>query len=319
MLYRFVVVLYPEIKYPENSLQFLIMIRYYTAAMLLAVLISGSCRNQSITSEGEKIITVSTLPQKTIISEISGDKFSVNVLIPEEGNHETYEPTSRQMAETGKSIAYFKLGHLDFEINWLGKLAQNYPGMKIYDTSEDLDLIRGAVVQHGDHVHPGGVDPHIWLSVPAVKIQAGNMLKGLIELDPENAAYFTANYDRFMVELDSLDMQIRQIIEASGVREFMIYHPSLGYFARDYNLEQIAIEQEGKEPSPRYMSKLITIAREKQIRAIFVSSQFNKQSALSLASQLNARVEEFNPVDADWMKNMLDIAGKIAASNRQMP
>jgi zinc transport system substrate-binding protein len=283
---------------------------------LIPLLIITSCQPKKKVSEDNKIITVSTLPQKTIISKISGDKFHINVLIPEEGNHETYEPTSKQMAETGKSMAYFKLGYLDFEINWLDNLKQNYPAMKIYDTSEGLDLIRGAEIHHGDHVHPSGVDPHIWLSVSAVRIQAGNILKGLIELDPEHKTYYENNYNGLVSALDSLDRQIRQIIDASGVKEFMIYHPSLGYFARDYNLEQIAIEQEGKEPSPRYMKQLIEIAREKQIRAIFVSSQFSKQSALALADQLNARVEEFNPVSADWDKNMLDIAEKIASSKR---
>jgi zinc transport system substrate-binding protein len=283
---------------------------------LFAFAILSSCNNAQIPENEAKIITVSILPQKTILEEIVGDKFSINVLIPEEGNHETYEPTARQMAETGKSVAYFKLGHLDFELNWLDKLVKNYPEMKVVNTSKRLELIVGEEIVHGDHVHAGGVDPHIWLSVSAVKLQAENMTKGLMELDPENAEFFEANLSRFSAGLDSLDQQIREILATSETRSFMIYHPSLGYFARDYNLEQIAIEQEGKEPSPAYMKQLIDIAAEKNIGTIFVSSQFNKQSALTIAGQINAKVEEFNPISPDWHNNMLSIARQIAGSSR---
>ncbi len=94
----------------------------------------------------------------------------------------------------------------------------------------------------------------------------------------------------------------------------MIFHPSLAYFARDYNLEQIPIEEEGKEPSPAYMRQLIDIAREKEITTIFISSQFNNQSAVTIARQLNARVEEFNPSSPDWSNNMRSIAQKLAGT-----
>lgn len=282
---------------------------------LLAMLALGSCQNNSPSSTEKQILTVSILPQKTVLEEIAGDKFVVNVLIPEDGNHETYEPTARQMAETGKSVAYFKLGHLDFEINWLDKVQMNYPGMKFFDTSEGLELIQGEEIHHGDHVHAGGIDPHIWLSVSAMRIQAGNMLRGLISIDPGNKAYYEANYAGFESSLDSLDQMIQEKISSSAVKSFFIYHPSLGYFARDYGLEQIAIEQDGKEPSPAYMKELIDLAKQKNITTIFVSSQFSKQSALTIAGQLNASVEEFNPVAPDWKANMLGIASKIAGSS----
>ena len=282
---------------------------------ILLIATFSSCNSTPGASSDSKIITVSILPQKTILSAIAGDKFNINVLIPEEGNHETYEPTAQQMAETGKSIAYFKLGHLDFEITWLNKLTGNYPGMKTFDTSDGLELIRGEEVVHGDHMHHGGIDPHIWLSVKAVKIQAANMLKGVKELDAANSDYYEANFTQFSIELDSLDQQIKNIIETAGTHDFMIFHPSLGYFARDYDLNQIPIELEGKEPSPAYMKQLIDLGREKQIKSIFISSQFSNQSALAIAGQLNATLVEFNPVDAKWKENMLYIAEIIAGTD----
>lgn len=291
-------------------------IKYSCLLIFLGILtvILDSCRNTLPDNDKEKVITVTILPQQYVLSKIAGDKFRINVLIPEDANHETYEPTARQMVETGKSMAYFKVGHLDVEKSWLGRIGESNPGMKIYDTSEGFDLIRGEAHMHGDHVHEGGIDPHTWLSVSGLKAQADNILKELTEIDPENAGFYKSNHTHFAASLDSLDREIRSILDSAGTESFMIYHPSLGYFARDYNLTQIAIEQEGKEPSPAYMKELIDLARQKKINTIFISSQFNKQSAVTIAEQINAKVEEFNPSSPDWSKNMGSIARKIAGT-----
>jgi zinc transport system substrate-binding protein len=291
-------------------------IKYSCLLIFLGILtvILDSCRNTLPDNDKEKVITVTILPQQYVLSKIAGDKFRINVLIPEDANHETYEPTARQMVETGKSMAYFKVGHLDVEKSWLGRIGESNPGMKIYDTSEGFDLIRGEAHMHGDHVHEGGIDPHTWLSVSGLKAQADNILKGLKEIDPENAGFYKSNHTHFSASLDSLDREIRSILDSAGTESFMIYHPSLGYFARDYNLTQIAIEQEGKEPSPAYMKELIDLARQKKINTIFISSQFNKQSAVTIAEQINAKVEEFNPSSPDWSKNMGSIARKITGT-----
>jgi len=283
---------------------------------LILILCLGSCKQGSVSKNDTKVISVSILPQKYIVSQIAGDKISINVLVPEDANHETYEPTASQMVETGKSLAYFKLGYLDFENSWLGKLTESNPGMEVFDTSEGINLISGEEHGHGGHIHQSGIDPHIWLSVSDVKQQANNILKGLSQIDPKNSTYYNSNYNRFLVSLDSLDQDIREIFDSLPSRSFMIFHPSLAYFARDYGLEQIAIEQEGKDPSPVYMKQLIDLAKEKGIHTIFVSSQFSKQSALAIARQINARVEEFNPSAADWPENMRSISTKLAASTQ---
>jgi hypothetical protein len=62
------------------------------------------------------------------------------------------------------------------------------------------------------------------------------------------------------------------------------------------------------------MKELIDIAREKKINTIFISSKFNKQNAVTIAGQLNPRVEEFNPSSPDWSNNLVSIARKIAGT-----
>lgn len=294
-----------------------IMLKKLFYFIIPVVVLYTSCTPRTTPGSDNKVLTVTILPQKYVVSQIAGDKFSINVLIPEEGNHETYEPTAQQMVETSKSVIYFKVGHLGVEESWLSKLAESNPDMKIYNTAEGFELIEGVPHVHGDHVHAGGIDPHTWLSVSGVRAQAGVVLKALQEIDPEHAAYFQSNYSGFMASLDTLDSRISKLISLSGVTSFMIYHPSLGYFARDYQLEQIAIEQDGKEPSPAAMKELADLAAEKKISTIFISSQFSKQSALTIADQINAKVVEFNPSSADWSNNMLQIAQKLDDSNSE--
>lgn len=265
----------------------------------------------------QNVVTVTILPQEYFVRKIAGDKFRVNVLIPEEANHETYEPTARQMVNTGNSTAYFALGHMPVETRFLERLHETNPDLQVFDTSEGIQLLAGDDSRHGEHHHAHAVDPHIWLSVSAVRIQASNILKGLIRVDAADSAIFRENYMLFQKELDSTDHRIRQLLALSETRCFMIYHPSLAYFARDYDLEQIAVEPGGKEPGPAYMKQLIDRARGLNIRAILVSSQFSSQSAEPIARQLNARLESFNPSSPDWSDTMIEIAEKIAGVSRK--
>jgi zinc transport system substrate-binding protein len=85
----------------------------------------------------------------------------------------------------------------------------------------------------------------------------------------------------------------------------MIFHPAWSYFARDYDLEQIPIEVEGKEPSAREMADLMMkIAKEEQVTVIFVQPQTSRRSVDMLAKQIGARVEILDPLAADWLENM---------------
>jgi len=296
-----------------DSFQFMTF-RYTNHLFLFLMLVlAAGCGNHSNTSGTKPTITVSILPQKYIVGQISGNTLNINVLIPEDANHETYEPTAKQMVETSGSHIYFKLGHLDFEKSWLSKVAETNPQMKIIDTSEGIELLTGESHNHGDHQH-SGADPHIWLSVSAVRQQALNIRKGLIEAFPDDSAIFNSNYKHFLIRLDSLDFSIRQMLETLPSRSFMIYHPALGYFARDYNLNQISIEQDGKEPGTADLKNLIDLAKSEGIKTVFVSSQFSTQSAATLAAQIGARVEQFNPSAANWPENMLLIARKLAHS-----
>jgi zinc transport system substrate-binding protein len=111
--------------------------------------------------------------------------------------------------------------------------------------------------------------------------------------------------------IDSLDAQINKTLEDIDNRSFLIFHPALSYFARAYQLEQVAVQHEGKEPSPARLRNLIDEAREKNIRAVLIQEQFSTDEAQTLAEELNAEVIQVDPLAYNWMENMMTIARKM--------
>ena len=167
-----------------------------------------------------------------------------------------------------------------------------------------------------DHDHEGH-DPHIWTSPAAVKVQARNILQGLLEVRPDRRETFEKNYREFMGELDDLDREIRSILgpESRGKR-FIVFHPAWGYFADAYGLVEVAIEVEGKEPKPAELKKLIDHSREMEAAAIFVQPQFSRKSAETIARAIGAQVVDADPLAPDWADNLKRVAAQIREAVR---
>lgn len=155
-------------------------------------------------------------------------------------------------------------------------------------------------------------DPHIWLDPILVKIQASTIAKALIAKYPQNKTLYEANLAKFQAELDALNAEILALFEKSKNKKFIIYHPSLAYFAARYHLVQIPVEIEGKEPKTKDLQRLVSVAKKENIKTIFVQKGFSQNAAKSLAKELKASVVELNHLSNDYSKNLLEIAKKIA-------
>ncbi|MBU4487354.1 MAG: zinc ABC transporter substrate-binding protein [Candidatus Delongbacteria bacterium] len=294
-----------------------------TITILILIMLIAGCSKKSVNDK--KILTVSILPQKFFVEKIVGDKFNVNVLLPPGVSPHTFEPSPSSLIELSKSDIYFIIGDLDFEKTWLEKFQSVNPKLIIKNTSEGVDFItheehEDEDEENGGHEesghsendsekhHHSGIDPHIWMSPKEVKVLCKNILNGMIEIDNENKEFYQKNFESFENDLEKLDMQIRTILDKLENREFIIYHPALGYFARDYDLEEISIEIDGKEPSPEALKNIIDTAKENEIRTIFIQKQFDIRLAESIAGEINGKVMQLDPLSGDWINNMILIA-----------
>ena len=279
--------------------------------LLVGLFVLSACSTGK--KQESNTITVSILPQKYFVEQIAGDQFPINVMLPPGASPADYEPTVRQIQDLNNSIIYFYIGHLGFEKAWMTKFSEVAKNVDYISCSKKIDLLRGDIIEHvhenGEHHH--GTDPHIWTSPENVKTISRTICAALIEKYPDKAVEFEANLHTFISRIDQLDNSIRAVLTDSLSSSFMIFHPALGYYARDYHLQQYAIEFEGKSPSPAHMKSMIDLANEKNIKTIFVQSQFETSKAKAVAEEINAEVVTIDPLAENWLAEMYSLTKKM--------
>lgn len=282
----------------------------------ITLLLITSCWGTSRSKNNEeRIITVTMEPQRYFTEAIAGDKFKVVSMVPKGSSPETYDPTPQQLVALSESDAYFRIGYIGFEVMWMDRLMDNAPHTQVFDTSEGIDLIYESQHQHGDHFHYGGVEPHVWNSTINARIIAQNTFKALSSLDKENEAYYLERYDSLMQHIEEVEQKIARILSSGADHGFMIYHPALSYFARDYGLIQVSIEEDGKEPSPAHLKQLIDICNEEDINVIFIQPEFDQRNAQLIARETNTKIVPINPLAYEWDEEMIRVAESLAGNS----
>ncbi len=250
------------------------------------------------------VLTVSILPQKTFVQKIAGNDFEVILLIPPGSSPAAYTLLPSQLKDISRSAVWFRIGYIGFEHSWKDKISQANSNMKVVNISEGLDLIADKIEQHGDHVHIDGVDPHVWLSPVLVKQMSKRILDELIALKPEKTAEYKANYMAFVKECDDLHVELSNKLKDYKGRKFIVFHPSLSYYAREYGLEQYSLESGGKEPTPQHLRSVVDLARKEDIKMIYIQSEFDREHARVFAEEIGGDIIQVSPLNPEWAQNL---------------
>jgi len=251
---------------------------------------------------------VSIPPVKNFVEAIGNGEVQVSVMVQPGNSPHSYEPKPSQMKALEKADCYFAVG-VEFEKAWLPRFADQNPKMKIVDLSRGI--VKLPMQSHDGHAE--GEDPHIWISPANVKKMAAGIYKTLTELDPAHQALYKEHYEAFLKKIDRTDHEIRSVLSNLPSHSvFMVFHPSWGYFARDYGLVQLPVEVEGKAPKPRQLMALIQEARKAKVRAIFAQPEFSDKSARLLAEELKIPVIKISPLSEHWSDTLLKLARAIA-------
>lgn len=276
-------------------------------ASLLALFFSG-CNSYSTP---KRTITVSIQPQKYFLEKIVGDKFDVTCLLSQGSNPEAYEPSLSHLMNLEKSEAYFRIGNIGFELAILNKAQNNNPNLKIYDNSKGIELMEGSHGVSDSHGHKHEVDPHIWSSVPNAMKIAENMYNAVVELDPANKKEYTRNYEKLKAGLEQLNADLSAKLQPIKGSSFAVWHPSLSYFARDYGLNQISIEYEGKEAPIQHIQSKIDAAKKNNIKVFFFQKEFDGRQAEVVNEQIGAKMVTINPMNYHWDVEMRTLANAL--------
>jgi zinc transport system substrate-binding protein len=258
------------------------------------------------------VITVSISPFKYFVETIGGNDFAINVMVPSGADPHIYEPAPTQITALSRSVAYICDGYLGFEMTWLDRFYEANTKMKKLTLAQNIELIRAAGSHAGDHAE--GADPHYWVSPKSAYSMAASVKALLCELNPGGSEKYEKNFSVLSDTIASIDKKARELFDGFKGKAFMIFHPALGYIARDYNLVQLSVENEGKEPSPSSMKELIDRATEMNIKFIFIQKGFDTKNAGAIASETGATLRSIDPLGDDWRANVTDILNAIHES-----
>lgn len=267
-----------------------------------------SCGSKS--ADNRKVLTVSIEPLRYVVEAVVGDRYQVNTLMPQGASPETYEPTPRQMLELSASEMVIRTGRLGFEQTKLPQMLASVQHVVMVDAAQGIQLL--AETHHHEGKTEGeDFDPHTWMSPNNLIVMARNITSALCKKDAVNAAYFKQRLAQFEQKMTALDEQLHSELQHLPSRTFLIYHPALGYMARQYGLQQLAVEHDGKDPSAAYLQQLINRCKAENVKVVFISKEHSGRAAQRIAQELGVKVVNINPLSYDVAAQMQLIAKNL--------
>lgn len=270
----------------------------FTVHLIILIATLAACSPGSHT-DCENTIYVSIEPLRFFTEQIADGKFNVKTLARQGASPETYEPTAEQLTELARCCMYIKVGNLGFEQTWLKRIMTNAPHTIIKSADNGVEYTKSA---------NGVPDQHIWMSTENANIIADNICRYMIEIDKADSLLFKANTEKLKQKIAHADSCIRKHLADNGNRSFIIYHPALTYYARDFMLSQIPIEEEGREPSAAQLQNIVRAGKEQKVKTIFVQSEFPESNASIIAKETGATVKTINPLAYNWIEEMINIS-----------
>jgi len=294
-------------------------LRIITYLMIIAVFFTfAGCSGKSSPSNNKITIAVSIVPEETFVRAVAGDKAEIVTMIPPGKSPENYSPTPQEMESFSRADLYFSIGVPAEEASILPKAKDFNSKIKIVDLAAivgevyphryfDEDEEHGSGNDEDNHSHEGR-DPHIWLSPKRVMVMIDIIAQELSNFDPQNKSFYEKNAQDYIKKLEELDSEIRQTLNNIKNKTFIIYHPAFGYFADDYGLNMVAIENEGKEATVKNLQHVIDIARSEGIKVVFYQAETDSKQARTLAEEIGGKVQMLEPLSADYINNLRKMA-----------
>ena len=244
--------------------------------------------SESKAPKKSNLVVVSIAPQKYLIDKISAKELEVVVMVKPGASPATYEPSPKQMKQISETSLYIKMGKLGFESIWLAKFKEINPKLKIGNSSEGITYTDN--------------NPHVWVSAKKMNILAQNTFRFLQDQFPEKSKKWQQNYESLISDISGIDSLYNEKLNDYQGKSFMIFHPALFYLAKDYGLNEIAIEEHGKEPTPAHLSQMVRTAKQEKIGIIFIQKEFDRENAEIIAKETKAEIKTIDPLNYDWLK-----------------
>lgn len=295
------------------------------------ILIFTSCsktENNSLNNE-KPTVAVAIVPEVTIVQKIAEDTVNVFPTIPKGASPSNYMPKPSEMINLENAKYYFSIGVNAETSNILPKIkSMKNPPKVIYlnklinEKYPDRNFKNNSFITLEDsnsdeeHEH-GGRDPHIWMSPKRFIMMVEIIKDNLIELMPENKDMYIKNADNYINEIKEADNYVKNNLKNIENKSFIIYHPSLGYFADEYGLNMISIEENGKETTPKGLKKIIDFAKKNNIKVVFHQVEIDSNQAKLIATEINGKTLSINPLSENYVENLKELSNTFVNNSER--
>lgn len=245
-------------------------------------------------------LLVSIPPQAELVRRLLGPDAAVEVMLPAGVNHETYEPTIGKLRAFSGAKLFFKVGHpsFHFESSWLATVLKDTPNVAVVDCFRFTE-------------ESAKTDPHYWVSPRRMLKLAGGMAEALRSTYPERAEEIREREASLVEDIRRLDAELASTLAPYRGSSFLVFHPAWSVFAADYNLIELALEVEGKEPGVVGTKRVLESAKSARVTTIFVEPSSPRSSAEYLRSELGAHIEVLDPLEPKWEENLRRFAALL--------
>lgn len=281
--------------------------KYILILASILILFSVGC-SQETQNDNKINIAVSIVPEETFVKKVAGDLVDVITLIPPGNSPANYQPSTKEMMELSDAKIYFSIGVEAEKANILPKVKDFNEDVKIIDLQQligDNDLLN-----YFDD-EKTSVDPHIWLSPQRVIIMVEKIAEELSLIDPDNKEVYLINSKDYIAELTKIDEEIKNNLSEFIGETFLIYHGAYGYFASDYNINMLAVEEQGKPSSVQEMQSIIDFAKENGYKYIFYQAEFSDTQAQTIAKEINGKAIKVDPLSANYIESLNNVVSEI--------
>lgn len=262
---------------------------FFITALLLASLLSA-----------KPVVIASIAPVGYLAKAVGGDKIEVQSLA--KGDVHSFEPKPHDMKAVAKASLFIAAG-LEFEEAWIPRFKASAKNLVVVQSDAKIAKLKEEHAEHDDQ-HEAHADPHVWLNPMLAITMARNISDALIDMDKANKDFYLKNFQKLMNDLLAFDKSAKNELAGLKNRKFVVYHPAWGYFAAHYDLEQISIERNGKEPKIDEMASTVKMIKDENIKVIFADPNRSQKSAQVLASGTGAKVELLDPLGYNLLENL---------------
>jgi zinc transport system substrate-binding protein len=284
--------------------------------MRLSGLLMLICALTGASWAGEPLRVVTGIaPYAWLAGRIGGETIKVESLLPAGSDPHVYQPLPAQVAALARADLFIA-SSMPFESALHSRMKEHFKGVwLVMEEGVSLRMMEHAC--HGDHGHEGhshlAADPHYWLDLGMVVLQAARIRDAVVELRPQAKDEVFASFAQLVREIEEVDAGIAQMLEGLRGRSLLVFHPAWGYFTDRYGMHQLAVEQEGKAPSAKQLADLLRSLDGPVLPLLLTQPQSGARGAARLAEHAGWELLVADPLIADFPGELLRLAGELVA------